>query len=679
MANFDDEFDNAPDASFDDEFDQAPEAPGLLQKLLAKAQSAVTPSEGLIDTVSGIGETAQDFATGTAQGLSMNSLDEIGGLIGAGVETGLGAIGVGPGAVDKELAAQGFQMPEDSFGDKYRTYQQASEQALDEAEERSPIANTVGQIAGGVTGGSVLGAAMGVGKAASGAKTLSQIAQESGKGKAGLELLARAGKGYAKASPAIALESALTSKEQLIGDDANPMGVAADVAGGLAFGAPAMLGITGLSDVVAPAIGKRSAEISKKISDSFASEDHPRLRQMAKAYTEYGKNLGIGPRSHGADISGPKFAQRDQKAVGSVMGSLDEADSKLGQQVGDSLNQATERGAIIDVSPDIQAAADRVSQLAETIPQLGNSRRSAAAYEKILAGEAQLNPLELKTLIDDIDASIGVFKASTNITPQDASTMSELMRFRSSISGTLKKNVPEYRQAAERFENFRQVLEQLISGDKPADVTNKFYGKVRDADNKVFSSLDRLVKNVQRDDAASQPSRTAFVNFMDALEGFEAKEASRLAANPKLQQVAPSASQLRKVILDASDDSVLRGSSRATTQGRALVPDLKEAIIGKAPTAVAYAAGRIVKKTEPVLAKTANIGKAIYNAPAQTLSNLATKLEASGQFKGLGKALSESLKNGNSAKKNAALFTIMQNPDARLFIDAEELENGQDQ
>jgi hypothetical protein len=548
-------------------------------------------------------------------------------LIGAGVETGLGAIGVGPGAVDKELAAQGFQMPEDSFGDKYRTYQQASEKALDEAEERSPISNTIGQIAGGVTGGSVLGAAMGVGKAASGAQTLSQIAKQSGKGKAGLELLARAGKGYVKASPAIALESALTSKEQLIGDDANPMGVAADVAGGLAFGAPAMLGITGLSDVVAPAIGKRSAAVSKKISDAFASEDHPRLRQMAKAYTEYGQNIGIHPRSHGADISGPKFAQRDQKAVGSVMGTLDEADSKLGQQVGDSLNQATERGAIIDVSPDIQAAADRVSQLAETIPQLGNSRRSAAAYEKILAGEAQLNPLELKTLIDDIDASIGVFKASTNITPQDASTMSELMRFRSSISGTLKKNVPEYRQAAERFENFRQVLEQLISGDKPADVTNKFYGKVRDADSKVFNSLDRLVKNVQRDDAASQPSRTAFVNFMDALEGFEAKEASRLAANPKLQQVAPSSSQLRKTILDASDDSVLRGSSRATTQGRALVPDIKEAIIGKAPTSGAYFAGKISKKVEPVIAKTAAIGKAIYNAPAQTLSNLAVKLE----------------------------------------------------
>lgn len=643
----------------------------------APTKSAPSP-EPTTNLAQDAGQTGLDFFTGGAQGLTMGAADELSGLIGAGVETGLGALGIGPSAVDDQLTAQGFQVPEESFLQKYRSYQQATENEQKAAMERSPYANIGGQLAGGVAGGAVLGSALGIGKAAQGAKSISDIARDSGKAKAALELLTRGASGYTKAIPAIGLESALTSEKQLLGPDSDIGGVAKDVAGGVAFGLPVALGLSGVTELAVPSISKKAGAVTEKIKDAFESEEHPRLRQMAKAYTEYGQNLGINPRSHGQDIGGQKFALRDEKAISSVMGTLDQADAKLGQQVGDSLKQATERGAIIDVSPDIQAAADRVAQLSQTIPELGNSRRSAAAYDKMLAGSAQLNPSELKTLIDDIDSSIGVFKSATNITPQDASTLSELMRFRTSISDSLKKSVPEYRQAAERFENFRQVLEQIISRDKPAGVTNKFYGRINDADNKVYSSLQDMVRNVQRDDAASQPARTSFVNFMDALQDFEQKEASRIAANPNLQKVTPSTDEVRKFVLDASDDSVLRGSSRATTQGRSLVPDLKEAIIGKAPTAIAFHAGKISKKAAPILAKTADVGKAIYNAPAQTLSNLASKLETSGTFSGVGKALREAIESGNTAKKNAALFTIMQNPNARLFIEPEATENEQE-
>lgn len=663
----------------EDEIESIEAAPGLLSRIMDKAgQAATSSTETLRDIAVPALETAQDFSVGTAKGLTMGAMDEIGGMLGAGIETGLGKLGIGPAAVDEQLAEQGFTGDVgESFIDKYRGYQQASEKAQDEAAERSPIAETLGQVGGGITSGMLAGGLLGVGKAGQGTQALSEIAKNQGKAKAAMELLKRGGTSYLKATPVIAAESALTSKEQLLGEGANPEALGADVAGGLAFGLPAVLGIEGISQVAFPSVKGKLGAFKQKVGEAFADEGHPRLRQLAKAYQEYGKELGIHPRAHGADIAGEKFAQRDMKASSKVLNIIDSADTKLGQEVGDSLEKATQRGALVDISPDIQAAADRVNELAARLPSLGQTRKSAAAYEKMLAGQSQLTPQELHGLVKDIDAAIGTFKSITHKDEVALETLAELNRFRSSISDTLKKTVPEYRAAAERFEGFRNVLEQLVSGDRPADVTGTFYGSLRQQDQKVYDRVIDMIRNVQRSDQASQPQRTAFTNFMDALEKFQADDINRLASDPSKTQVLPDAQQLRKFILDASDDSVLRGSVRSTTESRSIVPDMREALIGKAPTSGAYLAGRTMKAVEeigqkPLIKNTSALAKSVFKAPAQSVANLASRLEASDNFKTVGKALREAVENGDTAKKNAALFTIMQNPNARAFISAED-------
>jgi cell fate (sporulation/competence/biofilm development) regulator YlbF (YheA/YmcA/DUF963 family) len=663
----------------EDEIDSIEAAPGLLSRIMDKSNESLQSGvQSLADIAIPTLETAHDFSVGTAKGLTMGAMDEIGGMLGAGIETGLGKLGIGPAAVDAELAEQGFTGDVgESFIEKYRGYQQASEKAQDEAAERSPIAETLGQVAGGITSGVATGGLLGVGKTAQGAQTLSEIAKNSGKAKAAMELLKRGGASYLKATPVIAAESALSSKERLIGEGARPEALAADVAGGLAFGVPAVLGMEAVSQAVVPSVGRKLGAAKKAVADAFADEGHPRLRQLAKAYKEYGQELGIHPRSHAADIAGEKFAQRDSKASSKVLDVINTADSKLGQEVGQSLEKATQRGALVDISPDIQAAADRVNELAQRLPSLGQTRKSAAAYEKMLAGQAQLTPQELHGLVKDIDAAIGTFKSITHKDEVALETLSELNRFRSSISDTLKKNVPEYRAAAERFEGFRNVLEQLVSGDRPADVTNVFFGNLRQQDQKLYDKVIDLIRNVQRSDQASQPQRTAFTNFMDALEKFQADDLQRLAADPSKSQVLPDSTQLRKFILEASDDSVLRGSVRSTTESRSVVPDVREALIGKAPTSGAYLAGKSMKAIgeigqKPIVQKTANLAKSVFKAPTQSVTNLASRLEASDNFKTVGKALREAVENGDTAKKNAALFTIMQNPNARAFISAED-------
>ena len=82
-----------------------------------------------------------------------------------------------------------------------------------------------------------------------------------------------------------------------------------------------------------------------------------------------------------------------------------------------------------------------------------------------------------------------------------------------------------------------------------------------------------------------------------------------------------------------------------------------------------YLAGRATS-SKPAQ-KLANMGRALYSAPAETLNGLAQKLEANPALSMYGKALREGLQNGDSAKKNAALFTIMQNPNARALVEAE--------
>ena len=58
---------------------------------------------------------------------------------------------------------------------------------------------------------------------------------------------------------------------------------------------------------------------------------------------------------------------------------------------------------------------------------------------------------------------------------------------------------------------------------------------------------------------------------------------------------------------------------------------------------------------------------------------MADKLSSSGVpgLDSLGVALKKGLENKNPAMKNAALFTILQNPKARLLINPEELLNQQ--
>lgn len=688
MDEFDKEFDNSPDA-FDDAFEAAQPEPTGLEKLQANAEEFVNKPSPLGPSLKETAQTIQDFSKGAAAGLTMNSADELGGGIGAALETGLSYI---PGTeaykskqIDEQLKQQGFSVPEESFLQKYRGYQQASEKSFQEAADRSPIAEALGQITGGVTSGVALGGALGLGGKAGKLKSITDIAKDEGKFKAAMELLKRGGTGYAKAAPAIALEAGLTSKEQLLGPEARPEELGKDVLGGLAFGLPAALGMQGIQDVVVPAATEKAGRISSKLGEVL--EESPLARQTKIAFKKYGQELGVSPRSEKAILEGVSqleggtpFSQINTKRATDISNKVLKADAELGKLVGNSLDEATARGAKVDAQDIMSSLFDDIKNAAEEMPGLVEDKNFNAAMQKILKRNyIKASPREIKAAIDDISTTIDRIGGMKYPGPELEQAPLLLKRIRNELDQRLKDTVPEYRDAAERFYNFRRAyLEQPIAGGKNPEIEEIMYGDLRKKQSKLINAYEDLVARTTADSQSNEATEAAFSKLREATKGFEQQELARLKEGKIKSQVMPGADQFTQEIKNMADDAAVRRMTRKTQESQGGIPTGVKDITGIAQTGRgailtgAYLAGK-ASKAAPAQ-KVAKMGRAIYNAPAETLNGLATKLEQNPALKLFGQALRQGLENGDSAKRNAALFTIMQNPNARAVWEAEENE-----
>lgn len=621
-----------------------------------------------------VAETALDFSKGFAQGSTFGAADEVGGGLAAILEKGLSYI---PGTaanntknVDEQLKSQGFQVPEESFADSYAGYQQASEDSFDAANERSPVMNTVGNIGGSIASGIVTGNALGVfGGAATKAKPILDIAKNEGKLKAGLELLKRGGTAYAKASPLMLAEGIVGSDDQLVGKDANPMEVVKDAASNMAFGVPAILGMQGISDVVAPG-AKNVANKAMKAADGFIDES-PFLRKAKKAF-EFGEQ-GINPTS---EKNKEMLLGKQNDKTQSLLKDIKSADKKLGQEVGKSLEVAEKAGQVINIDEPVNKALNALQYSYENLQDMNTVSRGKQIFSRISNKMgSDVTPLEAKDLLDDVDAFIGKFKASNNRTTPENQVLETLLETRKQLSESMKSQIDGYRNAAKRFEDFRSLVpETILAGEKPADVKNVFMGNLRNSDEKLFDKLNTL--NIESSGQGSGVENVikAKKNTIDGMRQFELNEKSRndalLAAGEQanLNPMKMSSAQFGKTIQENSDEAqMLRDmqtvKSPSVTGGN-IVQQTFQMGKGSALTG-ANAAGRIKK---PLV----DLSKRVYNMPAEKLSQYATTLQNVPGLKMYGKALQDGLANGDQAKKNAALFSIMQNPNARLYFDNNE-------
>jgi hypothetical protein len=654
-------------------------------------------------------ETAEDFSVGAAKGLTAGSMDEIGGWLSAALETGLSIV---PGTsayetrkVDEQLKAQGFEVPEESFFQKYRGYQQASEQAQKEAAERSPIADVGGQIAGGMTGGALLGPALGLGTGGAKLKSISDIARDSGKAKAALELLTRGATSYAKATPLMAAESALTSEKQLLGPESDISGVMSDVGSDLTFGAKAMLGLEATSKLAGPALkaaGEKLGAPIEKVGEKIEQQiqKSPMLRQMMHSYKHYGKELEISPRSEEAIKKGIEgieggtpFSMLNVNRATEITEKILNERKKLGELTAEALNNQNAKKIKINAKDLQNKLKTEIANLKKEMPYFENDRISNSILDNIKDRNYEgISPKELKDNLDAVNAYVEKLSSYKIPSPEMQDTLNVLRNFRSELDNKLKASVPDYRVAADRYYNFnRTYLEQPLAGRFDPKTNDLFYSDVKDGKLELVKSFENLIKDTGSMAQSAQDDTSALSALFKSGKKFEQQELQKLLN----KEITPNqlanidAEYLYNKIQKAADDAAVRRSvlrTQDTTSGGKL--GLME-MVGLAPTGSgnlnigASLVGRTVKMIEkmpgeiakkPLVKGTVDLSRQIYNAPAQSLSNVASRLEDNG-FESLGKALKESIESGNTYKKNAALFTIMQNPNARVLIGEDDLQD----
>lgn len=614
-----------------------------------------------------LAETAQDFSIGAAQGATLGAADEIGGGISALLEKGLGFI-PGTGAHKTKEVNEQLGIPNESLADSYRGYQQSSEDAFQAAGDRSPIVNTLGSITGSVTTGIGAGKLLGIGNQAKGAKSVYDVYKDSGKLKAGVELLKRGGTTYAKAAPAIAAESALVSEGNL-DDEQGREKLGQDVLGGLAFGLPAILGLEGATGLVAPAAKAGLNAVDQKFGNFV--KDNPFMRKYGIG-VKHGE-MGTKPTTE-AGLNALEGQQIDR-----TRGMLDNvyaADKTLGKAVGKSIEDATASGARLDIAKPVTKALKALNFSYSTFEDMAENPRGRKIFDKIQSNmSGDVSPSEAKDVLDDIDAFIGKFNASRTKTTQEEAILSTLNKVRKELSDQMKKDIPAYGQAAERFTEFRHLVpETILSKDKPVDVTGIFMGNLRNSDDKLYSALNELQMGATSQGSGSSNIRKSFGNAQAGMKEFEANEALRNAElikqgkTPNVSPLVQNADAFTNQMKQYSDEAnFLRDiqTVKSPNPGSS-AKEVAGSMFGKAGALrTSLMVGKIKK---PI----ADISKKAYNMPAEKLGTLASQMKTTPGLRILGQALEEGLANGDQAKKNAAIFSMLQHPEARLYFDNEE-------
>lgn len=685
------QFESEQDLANEFEAQQSVQPKNLLEKIgsnISKTTTSVSPDlESGGQFIQDIGSDLIDTSRGIGQGLTIGSSDEIGGGISAGLEALYNRFN----PTDAALREQGFKIEEPGLPELYRKNQQDIQKEFEKSSEQSPVLYGVGQVAGGMTSGGAIAGALGIGKAAPGAAKLADIARNQGKLKALGELGLRGGKTYGQALPLILAEGALSSQTGGLDTEENRAQLASDVAGSAMYGLPAVMGMQAVGEVAAP-LAKAGFDKLKNSVKGIV-EDSPLLRQMRVAHG-YGTK-GINPKSQtetlNTELGSTKLSGLDNERATSLVTEIQEADTRLGQAVGKSLEDAdavfVANNKFVDIDQDTRQALQQVKDLADKYPEITQNPKVQQIYEKISSANPDVLPSEAKDLVDYMNTYINKFKSATNKTPGEIGILSDLMKTEKQFRNNLKNQVPEYAAAAERFQQFRKLVpETIIPGSTPVGVTDQSYGAPTDLE--LFNPIKKLMQGTTRQGSSTGPIREAFYNTMQGMKTFEQQEAGRVASGAiKAGEEAfkRPVSAIETQIKKYSDDAVARNSMDALDPHTGVGNAMKQVVTGTGETGRSIAlssanlAGRLQSKIGTGVTKNpvAKMSRAIYNAPDGAISSLAGKLKNTSGLEKYGKQLEEALQSTNTHRKNQVLFTIMQNPSARAFVgdEAEEQQN----
>lgn len=569
--------------------------------------------------------TLHDLGLGAAQGASLGFADELEGGVKAGAAKLTGEKG--------------------DLLDLYRKYQQLAQKDYDEAKFRSPYAYGAGEIGGGVAGFAL---APGSGLAKLGAvgaeKALAGAAGESLLGK-----LASKGAGQAvEALPGSLAFGAGTSKGKLLG--ANSEEQKQLIKDTLESGATGSLVGAGLG-----AAGTAANASTAKISDLLNkyTKESPYLRQakMAFGMGKEGTNLTKGSTREAMSESATDSAKK-------LMGGIEKADSSLGQDVGNSLKKANDSGLLLDLNDELTAQAGRIDDYFSRNPDVPVDSKMKQVLTSITnRDKTDLTPIEAKALKDQANQLIDTLKGIQ--TEGAVFTRKLAFDFKNSLDNALKENIPEYAEASRKFSDFRtSVPETIVNKDIPSEYSNFSMGKAKAADENLFSASKSMFERSQLRGESNKVETETFVKLARNLRGLE-------KSNPEAikKMGFANAEEAINAIRNSSDKEAMLRQVYGVEPRGGLKHSLTTETLGYG-MGLANKAGLAAKSID-------KMSSSLFKAPSEQLQSLAGRLKADPAGARYGEALENAINSKNDNLKNAALFSILQNPDLRLHLENE--------
>jgi len=173
-------------------------------------------------------------------------------------------------------------------------------------------------------------------------------------------------------------------------------------------------------------------------------------------------------------------------------------------------------------------------------------------------------------------------------------------------------------------------------------------------------------KRIQELSDIAEPGTGDILKQMGMRENIK-YDAANLARDAQRRELAKEAAWSPWDIVGGLADKAKIGAAKGLGKAGRALTEAGNYIEGPAPS---------VSILRPVLedkkereTKPLKLSQNLYNASPEEISNVANILEQNEQFSAYGKSLRDSLQSNNSQKKNAILFSILQNPKIRKLIE----------
>jgi len=607
------------------------QTPSITQALTQKLSNA---GHSIVNGAEAIGQDALDTGRGVTQGVTLGSAPMI--------------AAAGEATYDKLRDLITNNPDAKSWLQNYRQHQQESQANFDSAHERSPYLYDAGELGG------MLGLGLGTGGLGDAAGLSEAVEQGGGAAAKYLGQSALKGAGLGAVQGAISSKGTLSDAE----GNFNPQGaeeMGADALGGAAMGSvlnPMIEGAGYVGSDILKGLGDKLNSLSEnKIAES------PLLQQMKEGYIE-GRN-GIGLNNSTPSMTMQGDVQKD--AVNYFGNNIINGQKILGGDISNALDAA--KKVKVDIKPDVSDALTLIAGRLKggAIGDIEAGQNAKEVLSNLAFGKnAVFTPTGLRTQLNVIQKMIE--KA------EDPALKEVLINLKDNAENKLVAAVPGLDVLRQRYNQFMSgVPEQLINGYK-----NSWLSDSPDAQSKLSEGLKGVLQKLQSTGSQSPEINSRLSATVENLRQMEADHPgilNRLGIDPDTfedeMRQAGNQFEMSRAILGTSDPNHNPMSSWWTLLGGANTG--RGQLINKANLA-----GRIVTAADE--SPVANMGRALYSLPAEQLSNVVGKLKQSQSTQGLGEYLEKAIVNKNDGAKNAALFSILQNPKARLIISGEDVE-----